>query len=262
MTSWLAALLCLSGAFEGAFPDAAAVGRGGADAAWAGEGDALEANPALVADAPKTEAGAGWTRPLDLEGVDLSGFWAHGRLPSGTGLAARWRNLTAADVYREDLLAVDAAQSAGRLSLGAGWRWSRIEVAGKSLGCPLGWALGGTVALARAVRLGASWEDVSGFRSEGLAQPWAFRMAASAQGADSTWNAQMGGLYRQRGSWTWDAGQELRLDPIRLRLGVRTAPWTLCAGIGGIWKGVMIDYAMEGEPKLGLQHHGAASWRW
>lgn len=262
MTSWLAAFFCVWGAFEGTFPDAAVAGRGGADAAWAGVGDALEANPALVAKAPGTEAGAGWTRPLGLDGVGLSGFWAHGRLPSGTGLAARWRNLSAADVYREDLLAVDAAQALHRGSLGGGFRWSRIEVAGKNLGCPLGWAAGGTLDPAGGLRLGASWEDLSGFRSRGLSQPWTFRMGVSALGADSGWNAQMGGQYRQRGSWTWDAGQELRLDPIRLRIGLRTAPWTLCAGIGGIWRGVAIDYAMEGESKLGFQHHGAASWRW
>ena len=262
MTSWHAAFLCLCGAFEGSFPDAAVVGRGGPDASWAGEGNALEANPALAAQTTGTEAGAGWTRPLDLEGLDLSGFWAHGRLPSGTALAARWRNLTAADIYREDLVAVDAAQNVGRWSLGGGWRWGRVEVAGRSLGCPMGWAVGGTLVPAGTLRLGASWEDLSGFRTEGLAQPWTFRTGASASSSDSSWNAQMGGQYRQRGSWTWDAGQELRLDPVRLRLGLRTAPWTLCAGIGGIWKGVMVDYALEGETKLGLQHHGSVSWRW
>jgi hypothetical protein len=260
--SWLAALLCLSGAFEGSFPDAAVVGRGGANAAWGGEGGAMEANPSLATHGRDVEVGAGWTRPLDLDGLGLSGFWAHGRMPSGTGIAARWRNLSADDVYREDLVAVDAAQAFGKWALGGGGRWGRVEVGGENLGCPLGWALGGTFAPANTLLVGASWEDLSGFRSAGLAQPWTFRMGASAIGADSTWNAQMGGQYRQRGSWTWDAGQELRLDPIRLRLGLRTAPWTLCAGIGGIWKGAMIDYALEGETKLGLQHHGSVSWRW
>jgi hypothetical protein len=72
----------------------------------------------------------------------------------------------------------------------------------------------------------------------------------------------MGGELRQRGSWTWHAGQELRLDPFRLRLGLRVSPWTLCAGMGGIWKGVMVDYALEDGPNLGLQHHGTVSWRW
>lgn len=262
MTSWSAALFCVWGAFEGTFPAPAVVGRGGADAAWVGDGDPLEANPALAAKAQGVEAGAGWTRPLDLEGLGLSGFWAHGLLPSGTGLAARWRYLTAADVYREDLVAVDVAQSMGRWSLGGGWRWSRVEVAGESLGCPLGWALGGSVDPARGLRLGASWEDPSGFRSEGLAQPWTFRTGVSAMSSDSSWNAQMGGQYRQRGTWTWDAGQELRFDPIRLRIGLRTAPWIFCAGIGGIWKGMMVDYALEDEPKLGFQHHGSVSWRW
>jgi hypothetical protein len=262
VTSWIAALICLHGAFEGSFPAAAVVGRGGPDAAWAGEGDPLEANPALAALATGVEAGAGWTRPLDLQGVDLSGFWAHALLSSGTGMALRWRNLSAADIYGEDLASLDIAQSLGPFQLGGGWRWGRMEIAGKPQGSPLGWAAGATATPVGSVRLGASWEDLSGVRPNGLPQPWTFRTAAAAQGLDSTWNAQMGGELRQRGSWTWHAGQELCLDPIRLRMGLRVSPWTLCAGVGGIWKGVMIDYSLEDGPNLGLQHHGTVSWRW
>jgi len=260
--SWIAALVCLHGAFDGSFPAAAVVGRGGPDAAFAGEGDPLEANPALASQAAGTEAGAGWTRPLDLAGVDLSGFWAHALAPWGTGLALRWRNLSASDIYREDLGAVDVAQTIGPFGVGGGWRWGRMEIAGRSQGNPLGWTAGATATPVEAVRLGAAWEDLSGLRPDGLPQPWTIRSAVSVRAADSSWNADMGGELRQRGSWTWHAGQELRLDPFRLRLGLRVSPWTLCAGMGGIWKGVMVDYALEDGPNLGLQHHGTVSWRW
>lgn len=261
MISWLAALLALFGAFEGTSPVAAEAARGGPDPSWAGEGSPLEANPALAAASRGLEAGAGWTRPFDLPGLDMSMLWIHGRLPSGTGLALRWRDLAASDVYREDLAALDLSQQFGRWTAGGGLRRARVEIEGKSIGSPTGWALGGTFALAPRIRAGLSWEDLSGLRADGLPQPWTFRGGISAAGADSAWNAQAGASRRERGTWSWEIGQELRLDPLRVRAGLRLSPWTFCAGIGGVWKSVSIDYALEGETVLGFQHHGTVSWR-
>lgn len=261
MISWLALPLAFFSAFEGTSPVAAEVGRGGSDAAWAGDGCALEANPALAATASALEAGSGWTRPLDLPGLDLSTLWAHGRIPSGTGLAIRWRNLTAADVYREDLAAVDISQEFGPWAAGGGIRCGRLEIEGRTIGHPVGWALGGTFSPAPRIRTGLSWEDLSGLGADGLPQPWTFRAGVSAAGADSAWNAQVGASRRQRESWSWEIGQELRLDPLRLRVGLRLSPWIYCAGIGGTWKGISVDYALEGDPTLGFQHHGSVSWK-
>jgi hypothetical protein len=258
--SWLAAALALCGAFEGTTPAASVAGRGGPDASRAGEGDPLEANPALAASLPGTEFGAGWTRPLDLDGIGLSALWARHRFPSGTALVARWRGLAAEDVYREDLAGLDLSQASGPIGLGAGLRAGRVEVEGRDLGHPLGWSAGGTIVPAARVRLGASWEDLSGLGADGLPQPWTFRAGISAVGADSGWNAQVGASRRQRTGWNWGIGQELVLPPLRLRLGLRLSPWVLSAGLGFSWKAARLDYALEGDPTLGFQHHWSVSW--
>ena len=249
------------GAFDAQFPSASSAARGGAGVAQVGEFGASEANPACAAGTISSAAGVEWTRPLGLDGLDLTGVWVRAPLPLDGGAALRWRSLLAGDVYREDQIAADAAIRIHGVSAGSGIRWGRVEVSGRDLGHPVGWSAGMACEALRGVELGFAWEDASGIDPAGIRTPWAFRVGGGWRGRDSSWSADMGAERDEGLGWSWRAGQEWRWDPIRLRLGFRTDPLVLCLGIGAAWRSVVLDWGAQTESKFGWQNHAGIAWR-
>lgn len=258
---WLPLVQSLSSAFEARLPAAAVEGRGGPSVAWAAEGDPLDANPALAAVAgSRGEAGGGLTHPLGMEDLELGGLWARTRTRAGWAAAVRWKTLSAGEIYREDALGADLAWKGVRLAVGIGVRAGHVSLEGEDLGSPLGASAGIRLGMFEGLALAASVEDASLWRTEGLSQPWVLGLGAAVAGFDSTWAGDAGLERREGFGWSGRLGQELRLEPIRLRAGIRSWPWTISVGLGGGLGGARLDWALEGEPRLGWQQHLSAAW--
>lgn len=264
--SWLAAFLALvpraQAAFEAAIPDAGQAALGGSLVAWSAEGGSKEVNPALSATRGGWFAGAGLTHPLGLADLDLSGIWA-GRGGNGwvPGFALRWKNLRAGNLYSEDRWDLDVGTGDGNWQAGAGWRWGRVGFADGGSDWIQGCALGAVAKPHPLLAAGLSWEDASVFGTSDarMVQPWLARAGLAAQARDSSWTSSVSLEKRQDKALTWAMGQELRWQVLRLRAGVRLEPWTLAIGAGVRWQGIGLDWAQEGDPRLGWQQHWTIS---
>jgi hypothetical protein len=91
--------------------------------------------------------------------------------------------------------------------------------------------------------------------------PWNLRAGGGWRSADSSWISEVGAWRDQLSPWSWNLGQEWRIEPIRVRLGVRTDPLVLCMGLGATWRAIRIDWGAEVESRFGWQHHLGLSWR-
>jgi len=264
--SWFAAFLALvpraQSAFEAAIPDAGQSALDGSVVAWSPEAGSKEANPALSAARGGWFAGAGLTHPFGLADLDLSGLWA-GRGRSGwvPGFAFRWKNLRAGKLYTEDRWDLDVATGDGNWQAGAGMRWGRAEFADGGSDWIQGCALGAVAKPHPLLAAGLSWEDASVFGTSDarMVQPWLARAGLVAQARDSSWTSSVSLEKRQDKSLSWAMGQELRWQVLRLRAGLRLEPWTLAIGAGVRWQGVGLDWAQEGDPRLGWQQHWTVS---
>lgn len=258
---WVLLAHSLGSAFEARLPAAAVEGRGGPSVAWAADGDPLDANPALAAAADsRGEVGGGLTHPLGFADLGLGCLWARARPWGGWGFASRWKTLSAGEIYREDAWGADLAWQSASLALGIGLRAGHVTLEGEDLGAPLGGAAGIRLGVFDGLALAASIEDASLFRTEGLPQPWVLGLGASLAGKDSSWTGDLSIERRERNGWSGKVGQELRLEPFRFRAGLRAEPWTISVGLGGAVRGARLDWALEGEPRLGWQHHLSSSW--
>lgn len=264
--SWtiLVALLAEAshGAFEVAIPSATEVAMGGGSVAWALEGGAKQGNPALVGAQTGWECGAGASHPYGMSDLDLGGVWA-GRGPSGwlPGWMARWKGLRAGDIYREDVLELDFAKGDKNWILGGGWRSGRASFEGLAPDWSHGFALGASLRPHPRLVVGASWQDLSGIAvpEDRWAQPWELRFGLAAVATDSAWTSIANLRKRQSEPVGWSFGQELRLGILRLRAGLGLEPWILSMGVGLRWEGLGLDWAQEGDPRLGWQQHWTIS---
>jgi hypothetical protein len=264
--SWLVAFLALAvqakAAFEAAIPDAGQTALGGNLVAWSPEGGSKEANPALSAAGKGWFAGAGLTHPLGLTDLDLSGLWA-GRSRSGwiPGFAVRWKSLRAGKLYAEDGWDLDVGTGDGNWQAGAGWRWGRVGFTEGGSDWIQGIALGIVAKPHPLLAAGLSWEDASlmGATDARMVQPWLARAGLVAAARDSNWVSNVSLEKRQDKGLSWAMGQELRWQVLRLRAGARLEPWTLALGAGVRWQGFGLDWAQEGDPRLGWQQHWTIS---
>ena len=261
--SWMALALAggLDAAFEAQIPSATEIVMGDGRVALAAPGVSCESNPALAAQGG-WRAGAGSSHPFGIEALDLSGYWAgSGARGIFPGWQVRWKALQAGDLYREDQIGIDLAKGFGRWSLGAGWRGGRTELAGIDGGWSHGLSAGALWCPTRRLSVGAAWEDVSalGVPDSRAARPWTLRAGASASGDDSGWMSMAGFEMLQDEPIRWSLGQELRLGILRLRGGVSFEPWILAFGAGVRWNGIGLDWARQGDPRLGWQQHWTIS---
>lgn len=261
--SWatLACAVAAHAAFDAPIPCAAEVASGEGQVARAATGGALESNPALAASGG-WRAGAGSTHPYGIDALELSGFWAgRGRAGWVPGWQARWKLLRAGNLYREDQIALDLAHAVGNWQVGAGWRGGRSELEGEVPDWIHGLALGATFAPNRLVAVGIAWEDLSALAisDSRLARPWTLRSGVAAVPFDSAWVSRVGMEYRQREPVRWSFGQEMRWGVLALRAGFGVQPWVLAFGAGVRWNGIGIDWAQEGDPRLGWQQHWSIS---
>lgn len=260
----LGALVCAmaaNAAFEVPLPCAAEVVSGDGQVARAADGAALESNPALAASGG-WRAGAGSTHPYGIDALELSGFWAgRGQGEWVPGWQARWKALRAGSVYREDQIAIDLGKGDGKWQVGAGWRGGRSELEGAPPDWIHGLAFGATFAPNRLVVVGVAWEDLTALAASDfrLARPWTLRSGVAAVPFDSAWISRVGWEYRQREPVRWSFGQEMRLGVLALRGGFGLQPWVVAFGAGVRWSGVGIDWAQEGDPRLGWQQHWSIS---
>jgi len=261
-SSWLAAVLAVAApalsAFEAALPDAAEVAMAGVR----GAGSSRSGNPAGLGAMAGWFAGAGLTHPMGLSDLDLSGVWAGrgaiGRIP---GFVLRWKHLGAGDLYREDRWDLDAGMGDGFWQAGAGWRAGSARFADGANEWIHGGAAGLLVRPHPRLAMGLSWEDPSLFQATDrrMVQPWLARSSLEASPADSSWVSAVSLEKRQDKGFSWAFGQELRWQVLRLRGGVRLDPWTLALGVGVRWQGVGLDWAQEGDPRIGWQQHWTIS---
>ncbi len=248
--------------FEASMPSAAEVALANGQVAWAPEGGALELNPALVGLDSGWTAGAGITHPLGISDLNLSGVWV-GR---GVGHFApawrlRWKQLQAGELYREDLLSLDVGTGNQNWLMGGGWRAGRsIFSEGKSTWIQ-GYALGAEIRFPAFLSMGAAFEDLAGLESPDprFAQPWFMRWGLAASPVDSLWASAISLEKRQNQLLCWKFGQEVRWKILRFRAGVRMQPWVLSYGAGVRWEGLGIDWAQEGDSRLGWQQHWTIS---
>ncbi|MBK8801233.1 MAG: hypothetical protein IPN71_04100 [Fibrobacteres bacterium] len=258
---WVLVVHSWFAAFEARLPAAAVEGRGGPSVAWAGDGDPLDANPALAAVATnRAELGGGLTRPLGFSDLGLGGLWARAKPWGGLGLAVRWKSLGAGEIYREDAWGADLAWRSGSIAVGAGLRAGHVNLEGENLGGPWGGAAGIRAQVVEGLSLAASLEDPSLWTSGRMSQPWLVGLGAALSGKDTSWAGDVSLERREGWGWSGKMGQELRLEPLRFRAGLRANPWTISVGIGGGVRNVRLDWAMEGEPILGWQHHISMAW--
>ena len=248
-------------AHEAAIPSAGEVAFGSPVARLV-PGGAGAGNPALSAGAEGWRFGAGSTHPLGFAELERMGVWV-GRGRSGwrPGWTARWADLEAGDLYREDQLELDVAAGGERWQGGAGWRSGRTAFAGQANDWTQGWTAGALARPLDGICLGGSWEDRAGFHASDprLAQPWILRLGIAAEAGDSTWASQASMERRQGTAVSWSLGQEIRWKILALRAGLRLDPWVLSFGAGIRWRGIQLDWAQEGDAKLGWQQHWTIS---
>ncbi len=248
-------------AHEAGFPSAGEVAFG-LPVARLVPGGAGASNPALSGGDEGWRFGAGNTHPLGFADLDRRGIWA-GKGRSGwiPGWTARWADLEAGDLYREDQLELDVATGGAWWQGGAGWRSGRTAFTGQSSDWTQGWAAGALARPVDGICLGASWEDRAALHASDprLAQPWIFRVGVAAEARDSAWASHLSMERRQETAISWSLGQEIRWKILALRAGLRLDPWVVSFGAGIRWKGILLDWAQEGDAKLGWQQHWTIS---